>query len=98
MFTIPTRLTITDSARSAKSRFRRLLIGFSKFDLNWSRVCTFASAKLATSFFSVTVFASLTPPGVLISTISSRGRGTSRSKSFVEIVALAKGDPPLGCL
>jgi hypothetical protein len=72
--------------------------GLRKFDLNSSRVCTFASANAATSSSSVAVFASLTPSGVFTSTISSRGRGIIRSKSAVEIVASPKGPPPFGCL
>ncbi len=67
-----------------------------KFALNSSRVCTFASANAETSSFSVDVFASLTPSGVLISTISSRGRGMYLSKSVVEIVASPNGEPPFG--
>src|SRR5439155_29246 len=83
-------------AARTPSRLSRALIGFSWFFLNSSRVCTFASAKLLASRFSAAVFASLTPPRTLISTIWSCGRGTFLSKSELDRITSPKGVPPFG--
>ena len=86
VFTIPNRLTITDSAKSTYRNWSSWSTPCARFDTHASRVRIFTSGKPDSARFSAAVVESDAPPRTFTNAKRSFGRGKPESKASREIM------------
>ena len=86
VFTIPNRLTITDSASRTYRNWSSWSTPCARFETQASRVRIFTSGKLDRAPFSADVVESVAPPRTFTNVKRSFGRGKPLSKALREIM------------